>query len=581
MVRTVLVSTMFAASVALAAQHTGSAPAEPPPQSRIIGTVVGAESGRGVRLAQVTLFSDAGEMTQVTDDSGAFAFERLRPGDYRLTVSKPGYLETRYGQTRLGTDTAGRRIRLVERDQVEKISVPLSQGASVSGVVRDIHGDPVYRATVRVSRWVIRNGARTLEEVASADTDERGAYRIPLLPPRNYVVSATPGEAVVDERAPNPQGFAHVFHPGSASPAGAETIALSLGDERSIDLHLPLVPLTRITGVVLDANGVPAPDIAVSLDDVGLSGAGGEQGVNTDERGRFEFKTVAPGSYIVSAGNRADFHVSADTITLDIKGDVSFGIASKWKAANLFSVLSHVDERGRSVSSHASAGSASAEISVINAPLPDVVLRLEAPRIVSGRLLFEGSAAQSPRDIQVVLAPLGTGHMMSDKVNPDGTFAIQDLAPGRYAVSIDGSTGPWTLARAMSGGVDVLDELLEVPRDREVNDLTLTLRDRASELSGTVFDSAAQPADDRVVVVFSANERLWATALDRVQATPVGPDGRYVFTDLRPGAYRLAVVAGVEPEEWLDPAFLRQLLPVSVPITLGDAEKKTQDLRVK
>ena len=36
----------------------------------------------------------------------------------------------------------------------------------------------------------------------------------------------------------------------------------------------------------------------------------------------------------------------------------------------------------------------------------------------------------------------------------------------------------------------------------------------------------------------------------------------------------------VEPGEWYDPAFLQQLQSVSIPVTVGEGERKVQDIRV-
>ena len=52
--------------------------------------------------------------------------EKLAAGEYSLTVSKPGYLDTAYGQARPGTDTPGRRIPLRDRT-VELKGLPFLQ----------------------------------------------------------------------------------------------------------------------------------------------------------------------------------------------------------------------------------------------------------------------------------------------------------------------------------------------------------------------------------------------------------------------------------------------------------------------
>ena len=57
--------------------------------------------------------------------------------------------------------------------------------------------------------------------------------------------------------------------------------------------------------------------------------------------------------------------------------------------------------------------------------------------------------------------------------------------------------------------------------------------------------------------------------------------GRYSFPELRPGTYWIGVVGDVEPDEWLFPDFLRQLMRAAVPITLTEGQKKRQDLQVK
>src|SRR5262245_23232626 len=158
---------------------------------RITGVILASESGRPVRMADVMLVSTAGDFRAVTDDAGAFSFDKLPAGSYSLHAGKPGFLDMVYGQVRPGTDTAGRTLTLKDRE-VLRLNVPLSQGGSISGVVRDDHGDPVFGSQVVVSRWVMRGGKRRLEQVGSTETDERGMYRIGLLPSRQYVVGAVP-----------------------------------------------------------------------------------------------------------------------------------------------------------------------------------------------------------------------------------------------------------------------------------------------------------------------------------------------------------------------------------------------------
>jgi hypothetical protein len=591
MLRRLVACILFAvaATGALAAQLRDKAPQEPPAGSgRIAGVVVGAESGRAVRLADVRLSSSAGVFEAVTDEAGGFSFEKLPAGSYSLQTVKPGFLDTVYGQGRPGTDTPGRNITLKDREEITRLVVPISQGGSISGMVRDDRGDPVFQARVRVSRWLMRGGKRTLEEVRSTDTDERGTFRVGLLPSRQYVVSALPSDEVKgnDDARPS-QGLAPVFYPSTTSVGGAETIALGVGEHRTnTDLVMPLVKFSKVTGIVVDTSGRPVPEFPVSLVDE-QSGMGSEHGTMTEANGRFEFQRIPPGAYVVMAGSRHDDgKVSFEFLRKVDEGAYGISMVSGRIDHKAVRAVVRLDdmliEEASGRERGPARGSASAEVSVTADVTPDVVLRLDPPREVMGRVSFEGAARRPTTNIEVALRPvLDFGGAHEAKVAADGTFSMNDVLPGRYFVEVRGPGEPWTLASATWASVDTLDFQLEVPRDRDVRELALTFRDVGTELSGAVTSAAGQPVTDRRVVVFPADERLWTTARDRLQSAVLTDIGRFSFENLRPGAYWLAVVADVEPDEWLDPQFLRQLVGASVRITLAEGEEKTQDLRVK
>ena len=548
---------------------------------RIAGTVVDAESGRPIRFAHVLLRSPQEERLGVTDGGGTFSFDRLPSGAYRLVIAKPGYLETVYGQTRPGTDTPGKQILLRDREPVARVVVPLSQGGAISGTIRDDRGDPVYGADVSVSRWVTSYGIRQLEELESARTDERGNYRISLLPPRDYVLSAAPpGYGLPDtEGSPSPFEFATAFHPGVSSAASAESIRLGLGETRSnIDLTLPLVAVGSVSGVVLDASGKPASGVEVAL----LSPreiTNGETGrtTNTGADGRFLYEKVVPGAYVLIASTipqneRISFPYSHARI---VQGSgVYYPDPPTLKEVR-------VDREPASPATIHPPASAWSDVSVTGGGTSNVTLSMEPPRKLMGRLVLEG-AARPPamKEIRIEMSALRGPHGSGANISDDGTFEIDNLAPGRYAINVGGFAAPWSLSSVSVGGVEALDAFLEMPRDRDVRDVTVTLRDREAELSGSVSDAAGRPASERTVVVFPSDDRLWAGFM-RVQAEFLPADGMFVFRNLRPGRYLLAVVDGVEAGEWLDPAFLRNLLTAAVPVTLGEGERKVQDLRVR
>ena len=168
-------------------------------------------------------------------------------------------------------------------------------------------------------------------------------------------------------------------------------------------------------------------------------------------------------------------------------------------------------------------------------------------------------------------------------LNADGTFEIPGIPPGAYLFRLTGPglspTGWWT--RSMTAGNrELLDRTIEVrPGSPSMNAVVL-MSDRHTELSGTLRTSTGQPAADVFVIAFSSNRTMWGPGARRVRAVRPGADGRFSMLDLPPGDYLLGVVTDIDPDDWENPAVLEQLVPTSVTVTIGEGEKKVQDLRL-
>jgi len=66
----------------------------------------------------------------------------------------------------------------------------------------------------------------------------------------------------------------------------------------------------------------------------------------------------------------------------------------------------------------------------------------------------------------------------------------------------------------------------------------------------------------------------------RIVAGRPDSSGRVIIDNRPPGDYLLAALTDIEEGDWNAPAFFEPLVPASVRLTLGDGEKRVQDLQV-
>jgi hypothetical protein len=205
---------------------------------------------------------------------------------------------------------------------------------------------------------------------------------------------------------------------------------------------------------------------------------------------------------------------------------------------------------------------------------------------VSGRIAFRGEAA--PPDLaklQITLVPLPsiTGAAIgTPPITPkaDGTFRLADLAPGKYRLQMTGG-GAWSLRSAVLNDRDVLDAPLEIPPGSNIDNLTITLIDRPSEVTGTLFDQLGRPAPEFAVVVFSTDRTQWTSAPRRLSGVVrLASDGRFSVIGLPPGEYYLAVLTDADPSQLADHSFLEQLASSAIRLTLAEGERKVQDVKM-
>jgi hypothetical protein len=165
----------------------------------------------------------------------------------------------------------------------------------------------------------------------------------------------------------------------------------------------------------------------------------------------------------------------------------------------------------------------------------------------------------------------------------DGSFAFASVPPGRYRLVPTVRDGDvqrgWMVKSATVAGRDVLETPFTVTRGQNVTDATIALSDVSGRVSGAAVNEAGRPAIGYTVLIFPADPQLWGAHSPRIRGARATTDGDYTIAGLPRGDYLLAVVDDVEPDEWSDPATLQRLAATATRITIGEGEKKTQDVR--
>jgi protocatechuate 3,4-dioxygenase beta subunit len=238
----------------------------------------------------------------VTDDEGRFVFTALAAGSLSLSVSKPGFVSSYYGSKTPGRPP-GVPIALPEGQRLTNVSVRLLPGSVITGRVTRERGQPAVGVSVQAAFVQMVNGQRRQSFIASAQalsaqTDDRGEYRLYGLAPGEYLITAraglgfgTAGDArqmtaaelrwaeqttgrggAASPAASVPPApgqtmiYSTVYFPGTADASAAATVTIGPGEERSgVSFTTPLVPTARITGTIVDPSGAPIPGAQVQL----------------------------------------------------------------------------------------------------------------------------------------------------------------------------------------------------------------------------------------------------------------------------------------------------------------------------
>jgi hypothetical protein len=276
-----------------------------------------------------------------------------------------------------------------------------AQTASVSGtVVNDLTGAPIHMALVVMST----TGARPLE--ASVYTDNNGAFSFQPPAGKYYLWAAV-------------NGFEHASFGAPGTDRAPAVITLHAAEARQ-GIQLRLKPFAAISGVVVDQDNDPVPNVTVTLlvasVERGKRTYQPRNGNSTNSRGEFRIWRVAPGRYYLAA--------SAFNVLTGMRSEV----ALNEQQPDLVYVPSFYPGAARIEDATTLEVKAGAEVR-------GLTLHVDArpAASVSGKVELPEGLTAAPFSISFESRdPVAHGASMGMGVQPDGKFGPLRLIPGSY-----------------------------------------------------------------------------------------------------------------------------------------------------
>ncbi len=453
------------ALAAIVAQNPPPRPVEVRP-AVVVGQVVDAATGQGVRQALVRLDGAGATVTRVADDRGRFFFRGVQAGSYTITATRAGYFDGAFGRVRAGGDALA--LPLFEGQWKTDVSITLFRPAVISGAVDDESGEPLAGIRVQAFRRAWVGGRDQWRPSESTRTDDRGLYRLHGLMPGEYVVAVPsvqatmpvatleevgqtgrvtrdimavlnmnggPGSAIEgvldgslfdpDERNMRVVGdgatppvtesgeqlaYPTVFYPSADAPEAAVPITLDPGAERAgVSFKLDAVPTARVSGRVEGPDG-PVPGLLLRLvrDGAADFGMGAETAVTISAPdGSFTFLDVPAGR----------FNVLARSAASALPNWAPAGLVNASPGRSQAARLSGLDELW-----------GDENITVYDDEVADVVVTVSKGVTVAGRVAFDTQGEAPPAELSASVAlwleaaPGEGAHIPPAPVTSDGEF---------------------------------------------------------------------------------------------------------------------------------------------------------------
>jgi protocatechuate 3,4-dioxygenase beta subunit len=550
----------------LAQPLVGQVPAQPPGNSAktqkppgnctVSGRVTGAADGMPLRSARVGLIQ-ANERRHplvyatTTNNEGHFEIKQIESGRYEFFASHIGYLEQHY-QAKGADADSGAVLSLTSGQEVNDAVFRLVRAGVITGKVVDDTGEPMMNVSVSVlhkpsdeEREKEGPRAKKLEmtSVSTVATDDRGEYRIYGLKPGEYFVKAVEtGEGAMffgqmqeesDEIVLRELGsqFAPVFYPGVLQMDQAQAVTLSVGEEAQADLAMRRVKMVEVAGRVIGPDGAPAIRAYVRLSQPGVEDWGGELGGGTDSKGEFSIKSVAPGSYYITAGMRDK--------------DKFYNTRQK--------------------------------IDVAEAKVEGLVLSLGGGATIHGRVRTASGAPPPVGRMMIRLQPSaeeGDSTSAGGELSKDSSFEINAVADGGYALAVYGLEPGWFVKSAHLGNDDALQIGVQVENGVAKDNLDIVISSDGAQIEGTVTDSdKSQPLTG--VQVKARVDPPSDYNYSRFRTTTTDQNGHFVLKDVPPGKYKVS--AKMPSSGGSTPAIKSE--PVA--INLDERERRALDIKLK
>ena len=240
--------------------------------------------------------TDLGKVYEtVTRADGSYAFEKLRPGGYTLTMTLPDGLCFAYGafspMPAQVNSTAVSRFDIGMNDQQAGRDIAVAAPASLNGTVYfDLHNDGRRDSDDPGAPDVTLSFTSAVSPLSyTVQTDENGRFSLPAMVPGAYIMRATLGSNCVA-----------ADHNAAQLTDGYWTSRITLNDSMSAGLQYPILRYATVAGHVwsLDGslNGVAGRTVKL----YGENDAGPLATAITDAQGAFSFGGLKPGSYRLS-----------------------------------------------------------------------------------------------------------------------------------------------------------------------------------------------------------------------------------------------------------------------------------------